>query len=162
MNKCPCSSGRTLDECCQPLIDGVREARTAEELLRARYTSHCLKKTAYILKTIHPDKKKPDDEKTLREWFHTANWTDLKILDIQKGGLDDDEGQIEFVAHYTDKKGSNRHHEFSIFRKFNEHWCFYESQTPKVKQYIRTDPKIGRNQPCPCGSGKKYKKCCGK
>lgn len=27
--------------------------------------------------------------------------------------------------------------------------------------YIRTEPKIGRNEPCPCGSGKKYKKCCG-
>ncbi|WP_368490558.1 tetratricopeptide repeat protein [Clostridium sp. BJN0013] len=28
--------------------------------------------------------------------------------------------------------------------------------------YIREEPKIGRNDPCPCGSGKKYKKCCGK
>lgn len=27
---------------------------------------------------------------------------------------------------------------------------------------IRKEPKIGRNEPCPCGSGKKYKKCCGK
>ena len=27
---------------------------------------------------------------------------------------------------------------------------------------IRRPPKIGRNEPCPCGSGKKYKKCCGK
>ena len=27
---------------------------------------------------------------------------------------------------------------------------------------IRTEPKIGRNDPCPCGSRKKYKKCCGK
>ncbi len=27
---------------------------------------------------------------------------------------------------------------------------------------IRTGPKIGRNEPCPCGSGKKYKKCCGR
>jgi uncharacterized protein YecA (UPF0149 family) len=26
--------------------------------------------------------------------------------------------------------------------------------------YVRTTPKIGRNEPCPCGSGKKYKKCC--
>lgn len=25
---------------------------------------------------------------------------------------------------------------------------------------VRTEPKIGRNSPCPCGSGKKYKKCC--
>lgn len=27
--------------------------------------------------------------------------------------------------------------------------------------YRRPEPKIGRNDPCPCGSGKKYKKCCG-
>jgi preprotein translocase subunit SecA len=27
---------------------------------------------------------------------------------------------------------------------------------------VRTGPKVGRNDPCPCGSGKKYKQCCGK
>lgn len=31
-----------------------------------------------------------------------------------------------------------------------------------VKTVVRTVPKVGRNQPCPCGSGKKYKKCCGR
>lgn len=37
---------------------------------------------------------------------------------------------------------------------------------PKIKATrgkrveVRTEPKIGRNEPCPCGSGKKYKKCC--
>lgn len=29
-------------------------------------------------------------------------------------------------------------------------------------QFINTSPKIGPNEPCPCGSGKKYKKCCGR
>jgi len=33
---------------------------------------------------------------------------------------------------------------------------------PSKQQYIRQDKKIGRNDPCPCGSGKKYKKCCGR
>jgi len=33
---------------------------------------------------------------------------------------------------------------------------------PVVKQVVRESAKIGRNDPCPCGSGKKYKKCCGK
>lgn len=33
---------------------------------------------------------------------------------------------------------------------------FYDLPEP----YIRPEPKIGRNDPCPCGSGKKYKKCC--
>jgi len=32
----------------------------------------------------------------------------------------------------------------------------------KVKQITLDQPKVGRNDPCPCGSGKKYKKCCGK
>jgi preprotein translocase subunit SecA len=32
----------------------------------------------------------------------------------------------------------------------------------KQKTVVRTQPKVGRNDPCPCGSGKKYKNCCGK
>ena len=35
-------------------------------------------------------------------------------------------------------------------------------EMPPVEQYKRQEPKVGRNDPCPCGSGKKYKKCCGK
>jgi SEC-C motif domain protein len=31
---------------------------------------------------------------------------------------------------------------------------------PNAKQYVREAPKLGRNDPCSCGSGKKYKKCC--
>ena len=43
----------------------------------------------------------------------------------------------------------------------------FEYSLPKSKVYgrsveVRTEPKIGRNQPCPCGSGVKYKKCHGK
>jgi len=40
----------------------------------------------------------------------------------------------------------------------------YDGQLPEghVPTYKREEPKVGRNDPCPCGSGKKYKKCCGK
>jgi preprotein translocase subunit SecA len=34
-------------------------------------------------------------------------------------------------------------------------------EAPEVRQPIRTGPKVGRNDPCPCGSGKKYKRCHG-
>ncbi|MDP2938517.1 MAG: SEC-C metal-binding domain-containing protein, partial [Candidatus Omnitrophota bacterium] len=37
-----------------------------------------------------------------------------------------------------------------------------QHQGPQVEQYKREEPKVGRNDPCPCNSGKKYKKCCGK
>ena len=35
-----------------------------------------------------------------------------------------------------------------------------EKTQPNAPQ--KSHPKVGRNEPCPCGSGKKYKKCCGK
>ncbi|MDA2923254.1 preprotein translocase subunit SecA [Acidobacteria bacterium AH-259-L09] len=37
-----------------------------------------------------------------------------------------------------------------------------ERTAAAVKTVVRTSPKVGRNDPCPCGSGKKYKKCCGR
>ena len=36
----------------------------------------------------------------------------------------------------------------------------YDFAGPDVEPYVREGPKVGRNDPCPCGSGKKYKKCC--
>jgi len=42
-----------------------------------------------------------------------------------------------------------------------------DNNTPKKSEHINrtvvnTQPEVGRNEPCPCGSGKKYKQCCGK
>ena len=41
-------------------------------------------------------------------------------------------------------------------------WKFIDGEIETGVPYVREEPKIGRNDPCPCGSGKKYKKCCGK
>jgi hypothetical protein len=37
---------------------------------------------------------------------------------------------------------------------------FLQEASGKVKPVVRAGSKLGRNDPCPCGSGKKYKKCC--
>ena len=42
--------------------------------------------------------------------------------------------------------------------EYEEEAFDYDSQ----QSIVREEPKVGRNDPCPCGSGKKYKKCCGK
>lgn len=39
-------------------------------------------------------------------------------------------------------------------------WLDYGSESSPGVPYVRPEPKVGRNDPCPCGSGKKYKKCC--
>lgn len=44
----------------------------------------------------------------------------------------------------------------------DESWDLMEPMEPLQKPYVRKERKIGRNEPCPCGSGKKYKHCCGR
>lgn len=41
-------------------------------------------------------------------------------------------------------------------------WIWDDKFMAEQQPFVRQNPKIGRNDPCPCGSGKKYKKCCGK
>jgi preprotein translocase subunit SecA len=36
------------------------------------------------------------------------------------------------------------------------------SEVERVQQVVRSGERVGPNEPCPCGSGKKYKKCCGR
>lgn len=43
----------------------------------------------------------------------------------------------------------------------NDSGCTDPSCCPPQKPVVRDAPKIGRNDPCLCGSGRKYKKCCG-
>ena len=39
-------------------------------------------------------------------------------------------------------------------------WFYVDGDMVKPKPVVRDKPKVGRNEPCPCGSGRKYKKCC--
>ena len=161
MEKCPCGSGRTYSECCEPLIQGVRQAATAEELMRARYSAYAKTEVAYILETTHPDVRAQSDERSIRKWSRAAQWHGLEILACTDGGSGDTRGQIEFIAHYSEKGEKKIHREVASFIKDGDTWYFSEADPVKPKQYVRPNAKIGRNQPCPCGSGKKHKKCCG-
>jgi SEC-C motif-containing protein len=80
---------------------------------------------------------------------------------VVDGGSADETGEVEYVARFR-YKGQNRiHHERSRFGRDNQGaWQVTGGQT-NPKPEPRRVVKVGRNDPCPCGSGKKYKKCCG-
>lgn len=162
MEQCPCGSQKNYPECCEPLINGKRFAQTPEELMRSRYSAYVKKEITYITNTILPEKLGQFDEEGIRRWSQKAQWQKLEILNTEGGGPNDTEGKVEFVAHYIDKGLTNRHHEIGKFTKYNNSWYYYGAEFPTPKQVIRSEPKLKRNDPCSCGSGKKYKKCCGK
>ncbi len=62
---------------------------------------------------------------------------------------------------FTQKNVRQEHHELSTFARKDGKWYFVSGKEVKSKPVVRTEPKVGRNEPCPCGSGKKHKKCCG-
>jgi SEC-C motif-containing protein len=114
----------------------------------------------YIVDTTHPDQQEPDSRKTVEKWAKNTEWQGLEIVNCAGGGIEDEAGDVEFKANYTEKGKRRKHHEVAKFKKKDGRWYFFDAGTPVIRQVVRTSPKVGRNAPCPCGSGKKYKKCC--
>ncbi len=162
MDKCPCGSELPYVECCGPLIKGEKPAETAEQLMRSRYTAYVKKEIDYLAASLHPGHRKDFDPKSTRDWAESAEWHKLEILGTKAGGAGDTEGEVEFVATFTQKGKAMKHHELATFTKEDGQWYFVDGKAATPQQYVRSVPKTGRNEPCLCGSGKKYKKCCGK
>lgn len=161
MSLCPCGSNRELEECCRPIIKGSRRAQTAVELMKARYVAYTTGDVNFIISSHDPETRENVSKEATEEWSRSARWLGIEILSTIGGGPDDDDGVVEFVASFELEGKKINHHEKSYFKKINGNWFFVDGQiVPET--YVRSAPKVGRNDPCPCGSGKKYKFCCGK
>jgi SEC-C motif-containing protein len=173
---CPCGSGKTFSECCEPFIKGTKNPITAEELMRSRYTAFAVGEISYLRSSLAPEEQKGFDMKSTQEWSKKSKWLGLEIMSVKKGGPSDKTGTVEFMAKYAIDGKNLDHHEVSQFRKSADgKWYFVDgdSHTHEEGQghhdhshgnhdpVVREEPKVGRNDACPCGSGKKYKKCCG-
>ncbi|MCB9481696.1 MAG: YchJ family protein [Desulfobacteraceae bacterium] len=160
MANCSCGSGLDYSQCCEPYIKGNVQPETCEALLRARYTAYTMGELDYIYETIHPEQKEQHDSKATKKWADESTWLSFEIIGIKKGQKEDDEGFIEFKVRYRQKLQNITHHEMAYFKKNEGMWYFFDGEPVSPETYVREDKKIGRNEPCPCGSGKKYKKCC--
>lgn len=171
---CPCQSSKEYSTCCEPFLVGEKTAPTAESLMRSRYTAYTQKNVDYIKKTLAPESQKDFDSKATLKWASESEWLGLKILDTKKGLEADKTGVVEFVATFKNSGKTVDHHEVSNFRKSTTGaWLFVDGDAhthaageghthhAKPVTVVNEGPKIGRNDPCPCGSGKKFKKCCG-
>jgi len=161
MSLCYCGSNREFEECCGPVLSGEQPATTAEALMRARYSAYQAHDIGFLGESLHPDHRHDWDELATRRWADNAQWLGLEIVATEAGGEGDEEGTVEFIASYKENGELKRHHEISLFRKLHGTWYYVDGRMPKPETVKRQAPKVGRNDPCPCGSGKKYKKCCG-
>ena len=155
--KCLCGSDDLYSSCCQPFHLNVRKPLTAELTMRSRFTAYAMKNEDYLLKTWD-EITRPAEVNFAKE---TAEWIRLEIVKTKKGAEKDTKGVVEFKAYYIQDNEEYVMSEISRFKKTAGRWLYLDGI---VKSVIKAgqDTNQGKNAPCSCGSGKKYKRCCGK
>ena len=152
---CPCGSSLLLGQCCGPYLAGHAAPPTAEALMRSRYAAFQLRNAEYVKDTWDPVNR----PKQLSFDQDERTWSSLEIVNAIGGGEQDERGVVEFKAKYELGEDTYLLHEVSRFSRHGGRWGYLDG-TFAYHGKIAHQGKILKNAPCPCGSGKKYKKCC--
>ncbi|WP_448211507.1 YchJ family protein [Colwellia sp. MEBiC06753] len=152
--KCPCCSNIALEMCCLPIIEQQQHAHSPEALMRSRFTAYALNKAEYILATYHSSQQSAHSLADIQAWAEENQWIELIIHQANSNSTP---ATIEFSAFYLNNHQLIEMRERSNFTQEKNQWRYVDGT-------IITHEKITSltsNDPCPCHSGKKYKKCCG-
>lgn len=155
---CYCLSKRPFAQCCQAFLEGQAQPNTAEQLMRSRYSAHATGNTDYLLRSLATEKHGAATAADTLQWVDEHDWLGLQIIQSRQGQAHHKAGTVEFIAYYRPKGDDSQRlslHEKSNFERRDGRWVYVDGYQPKG---IPT--AVGRNDPCPCGSGKKFKKCC--
>lgn len=123
---CPCGSGSTYKTCCKPLHLGLLKAKTAEQLMRSRYTAFAFAQAEYLVNTHHVSTRKSVSKSSILDWAKSTKWTKLEIVSTKNGLETDLAGVVEFKAYYFCQGKAEIHHETSNFIKDNETWFYVD------------------------------------
>lgn len=147
---CPCGSGSALEQCCGHYHAGT-PAASAETLMRSRYSAYALGQVDYLLATTLPVQQSGLDSDAVRAWSLGSTWLGLEVESSELIGGQPEHAFVTFTARWHDGSGEHSQRERSAFVQHAGRWYFIDPSVPL---------KAGRNDPCPCGSTQKFKKCC--
>ncbi|MFC9663461.1 YchJ family protein [Nocardia sp. NPDC127606] len=118
---CPCRRGEPFDACCGPILAGEKAAPTAETLMRSRYTAYVVGDVDYLLRSWHPSTRPAE-----LALDPDQRWLFLEIVGTQRGGPFDDNGTVEFIAHYKLDGARDAMHELSTFVRVDGAWVYLD------------------------------------
>jgi len=148
---CPCGSEKSYPTCCGIFHQGLKLPPTAEALMRSRYSAFALNNLSYIKNTMQgkaAQRFSEDDSNENQNRHHLLG--------------------LEVIRQIVDKKNPNHAFvEFRALHQFNDTFSVIQELSEFLRQdgkWFYVDGKIQKssvNDPCPCHSGKKFKKCHG-
>lgn len=123
---CYCNSNKPYSECCEPIILGSKDAQTAEQLMRSRYSGYVVADIDYLMKSHHSTTRPLKEKQSILKWTKSIKWMGLTIVATQNGLATDNDGYVEFKALFMENGKMGCIHENSYFVKENTVW-YYKS-----------------------------------
>ena len=120
--------------------------------MRSRYSAFVLKDSEYLRSSWHPSTR----PESLDLELDPVEWLGLTVEE-SRGGESDLKGEVTFRARFSHDGQISELAERSRFVREDGSWFYLDGEQLSSDRL----EKVGRNSPCPCGSGKKYKRCCG-
>lgn len=130
---CPCQNNdqntheehkhTPYSDCCYLIHQDIDKATTAEALMRARYSAYTLLNETFLINSWHPETR-PNSI----AFEPQIKWTGLTIQNKEDGQINDDSGEVEFIARCKINGKASRIHEISRFRRHNGHWLYLDGK----------------------------------
>jgi len=155
---CPCGSKLPYGNCCQPIHINIRTAKLPEQIIRARFAAMAIGNMDFFRQSIILMSRHMLDAEVLLARLKHQIFHSIKITHVERKGV----LRRAAVIHSQITKGKRgkltTHTERTCLKR--EAFAWRVVNIDLVATDIRP-PKGGKNVPCPCGSGRKYKHCCG-
>lgn len=129
--------------------------------MRSRYSAFVLHDINYIVMTTLPAQQRFLHRDELEAWARDTKWCGLEILST--ADCDKSHAQVEFKAYFHQDGTRHMHHELSTFVYAKDPQMPHSGGDGKRWYFLHpmTAHLPTQKQPCFCGSGKKFKHCCG-
>ena len=124
--------------------------------MRARFTAHVAHDFAFLHRTYRPTAGKPYVEQPGKP---ATEWTRL-VVHSHDAGSTLGTACVDFSAYGIEDGAETVLHEKAEFVLQDGAWIYTRPLREGPAPFKASAPKPGRNDPCPCGSGRKYKQCC--
>ena len=122
MSGCYCGNSISFQDCCEPYIKGIKNATTAEVLMRSRYSAFAVGAADYLVNTTHISKRRYHNKRDILAWSQANKWLKLEVLALT-------ETTVTFKAYYLDENlKAQVHYEHSTFKLENGKWFYVDGE----------------------------------
>lgn len=127
---CPCHSGKSYQECCQPYHEGTSRPSDALALMRSRYAAYALKLPDYIINTSHPEntqftQNRAAWKKKILDFCSLTRFEGLSILEFTENGPI---AFVTFNAQLSQRGQDASYIERSRFEKIGGNWLYLNGE----------------------------------